>query len=61
MKADPGDEAARAAVHALSSGLKPAITAATAAGLDVCREACGGHGYAAVNRRAPGARGTFSV
>ena len=50
MKADPSDEAARAEVHALSSGLKPAITAATAAGLDVCREACGGHGYAAVNR-----------
>lgn len=50
MKTDPSDEAARAEVHALSSGLKPAITAATAAGLDVCREACGGHGYAAVNR-----------
>ena len=31
-------------------GLKPVVTWATASALDICREACGGHGYAAVNR-----------
>lgn len=37
-------------VHALSAGLKAYTTATTQAGLSTCREACGGHGYAAVNR-----------
>ncbi|OAY35867.1 acyl-coenzyme A oxidase 2, peroxisomal [Manihot esculenta] len=37
-------------VHALSSGLKAYVTSYTAKSLSVCREACGGHGYAAVNR-----------
>ncbi|KAL1215478.1 Acyl-coenzyme A oxidase 2, peroxisomal [Cardamine amara subsp. amara] len=37
-------------VHALSAGLKSYITSYTAKALSVCREACGGHGYAAVNR-----------
>lgn len=37
-------------VHALSAGLKAYTTHYTAAALSVCREACGGHGYAAVNR-----------
>ncbi|XP_051114816.1 acyl-coenzyme A oxidase 2, peroxisomal [Andrographis paniculata] len=37
-------------VHALSSGLKAYITSYTAKSLSICREACGGHGYAAVNR-----------
>ncbi|KAL5556350.1 hypothetical protein UlMin_038586 [Ulmus minor] len=37
-------------VHALSAGLKAYVTSYTAKSLSVCREACGGHGYAAVNR-----------
>jgi len=37
-------------VHALSAGLKAQVTAYTAQALSTCREACGGHGYAAVNR-----------
>lgn len=37
-------------VHALSAGLKAYTTAFTAGALSVCREACGGHGYAAINR-----------
>ena len=37
-------------VHALSAGLKAYTTRFTANALSVCREACGGHGYAAVNR-----------
>lgn len=37
-------------VHALSAGLKAYTTGYTAAALSVCRESCGGHGYAAVNR-----------
>ncbi|KAK2655814.1 hypothetical protein Ddye_008866 [Dipteronia dyeriana] len=37
-------------VHALSAGLKSYVTSYTAKSLSVCREACGGHGYAAVNR-----------
>lgn len=37
-------------VHALSAGLKALTTAFTAGALSVCRESCGGHGYAAVNR-----------
>ncbi|KGN53223.2 hypothetical protein Csa_014485 [Cucumis sativus] len=35
-------------VHALSAGLKAYITSYTAKSLSTCREACGGHGYAAV-------------
>lgn len=37
-------------VHSLSAGLKAYVTDYTATALSVCREACGGHGYAAVNR-----------
>ncbi|CAN1224900.1 Acyl-coenzyme A oxidase 2, peroxisomal [Linum perenne] len=37
-------------VHALSAGLKAYVTSYTARSLNVCRESCGGHGYAAVNR-----------
>eukprot|EP00195_Chlamydomonas_chlamydogama_P012817 CAMPEP_0202892802 /NCGR_PEP_ID=MMETSP1392-20130828/2490_1 /ASSEMBLY_ACC=CAM_ASM_000868 /TAXON_ID=225041 /ORGANISM="Chlamydomonas chlamydogama, Strain SAG 11-48b" /LENGTH=662 /DNA_ID=CAMNT_0049576893 /DNA_START=125 /DNA_END=2113 /DNA_ORIENTATION=+ len=37
-------------VHAISAGLKAYTTRYTANALSVCREACGGHGYAAVNR-----------
>lgn len=37
-------------VHALSAGLKAVVTSFTASALNTCREACGGHGYAAVNR-----------
>uniref|UniRef100_A0A2N9HKV1 Acyl-coenzyme A oxidase n=1 Tax=Fagus sylvatica TaxID=28930 RepID=A0A2N9HKV1_FAGSY len=37
-------------VHALSAGLKSYVTSYTAKSLSICREACGGHGYAAVNR-----------
>ncbi|XP_022929316.1 acyl-coenzyme A oxidase, peroxisomal [Cucurbita moschata] len=37
-------------VHALSAGLKAYITSYTAKSLSTCREACGGHGYAVVNR-----------
>lgn len=44
------DEDVVADVHALSAGLKSYITSYTAKSLSVCREACGGHGYAAVNR-----------
>lgn len=32
------------------SGLKAYVTNFTATSLSVCRECCGGHGYAAVNR-----------
>ncbi|KAF4400492.1 hypothetical protein CsatB_023782 [Cannabis sativa] len=44
------DEQLIADVHALSAGLKAYVTSYTAKSLSVCREACGGHGYAAVNR-----------
>eukprot|EP00891_Asterochloris_glomerata_P007525 jgi/Astpho2/7525/Aster-02090 len=37
-------------VHSLSAGLKAYTTSYTAAALSTCRECCGGHGYAAVNR-----------
>ncbi|GLC47166.1 hypothetical protein PLESTB_001388100 [Pleodorina starrii] len=37
-------------VHALSAGLKAYTTSYTQAALSTCREVCGGHGYAAVNR-----------
>ncbi|KAF5749818.1 acyl-coenzyme A oxidase 2 peroxisomal [Tripterygium wilfordii] len=37
-------------VHTLSAGLKAYVTSYTAKSLSICREACGGHGYAAVNR-----------
>ncbi|KAL1364880.1 acyl-coenzyme A oxidase 2, peroxisomal [Arachis hypogaea] len=44
------DDVLIADVHALSAGLKSYITSYTAKSLSTCREACGGHGYAAVNR-----------
>ncbi|WOG97365.1 hypothetical protein DCAR_0416705 [Daucus carota subsp. sativus] len=44
------DEELVADVHALSAGLKAYVTTYTAKSLSTCREACGGHGYAAVNR-----------
>lgn len=44
------DEALVADVHSLSAGLKAYATAYTNTALSVCRECCGGHGYAAVNR-----------
>lgn len=37
-------------VHALSAGLKAYVTWYTSAALNTCRESCGGHGFAAVNR-----------
>ncbi|EXB77539.1 Acyl-coenzyme A oxidase 2 [Morus notabilis] len=43
------DEQLVADVHALSAGLKAYVTSYTAKSLSICREACGGHGYAAVN------------
>eukprot|EP00245_Coleochaete_scutata_P005256 TRINITY_DN18686_c0_g1_i1.p1 TRINITY_DN18686_c0_g1~~TRINITY_DN18686_c0_g1_i1.p1 ORF type:complete len:686 (-),score=144.71 TRINITY_DN18686_c0_g1_i1:359-2416(-) len=44
------DERLVADVHALSAGLKAYISSYTARSLNTCRESCGGHGYAAVNR-----------
>ncbi|KAF1876241.1 hypothetical protein Lal_00006872 [Lupinus albus] len=44
------DEELVADVHALSAGLKAYVTSYTAKSLSICREACGGHGYASVNR-----------
>ncbi|XP_057970388.1 acyl-coenzyme A oxidase 2, peroxisomal [Malania oleifera] len=44
------DEQVTADVHALSAGLKAYVTAYTSKSLSICRESCGGHGYAAVNR-----------
>ncbi|KAL6653948.1 hypothetical protein ACP70R_007413 [Stipagrostis hirtigluma subsp. patula] len=43
------DEDVIADVHVLSSGLKAYITSYTAKSISICRESCGGHGYAAVN------------
>eukprot|EP00192_Tetraselmis_astigmatica_P008912 CAMPEP_0117673904 /NCGR_PEP_ID=MMETSP0804-20121206/14739_1 /TAXON_ID=1074897 /ORGANISM="Tetraselmis astigmatica, Strain CCMP880" /LENGTH=662 /DNA_ID=CAMNT_0005482709 /DNA_START=218 /DNA_END=2206 /DNA_ORIENTATION=+ len=37
-------------VHSLSAGLKAYASSFTASALNVCREACGGHGYSALNR-----------
>ncbi|XP_078440912.1 acyl-CoA oxidase 2 [Wolffia australiana] len=50
MRRKEGGEEVVGEVHALSAGLKAYVTAYTAKALSVCREACGGHGYAAVNR-----------
>ncbi|KAG5529424.1 hypothetical protein RHGRI_029971 [Rhododendron griersonianum] len=44
------DEEVVGDVHALSAGLKAYVTSYTAKSLSICRESCGGHGYAAVNR-----------
>ncbi|KAJ7956848.1 Acyl-coenzyme A oxidase [Quillaja saponaria] len=44
------DEQLVADVHSLSAGLKAYVTSYTAKSLSICRESCGGHGYAAVNR-----------
>ncbi|CAI5461813.1 unnamed protein product [Closterium sp. Yama58-4] len=44
------DEALVSEVHVLSAGLKAYVTSYTQAAISTCREACGGHGYAAVNR-----------
>eukprot|EP00270_Netrium_digitus_P019693 TRINITY_DN782_c0_g1_i1.p1 TRINITY_DN782_c0_g1~~TRINITY_DN782_c0_g1_i1.p1 ORF type:complete len:724 (-),score=161.70 TRINITY_DN782_c0_g1_i1:168-2216(-) len=44
------DDAVVADVHVLSAGLKSYITSYTQRALSTCRESCGGHGYAAVNR-----------
>ncbi|GBG72770.1 hypothetical protein CBR_g12338 [Chara braunii] len=44
------DDAQVADVHVLSAGLKAYVTSYTNRAISICREACGGHGYAAVNR-----------
>eukprot|EP01026_Neomeris_dumetosa_P052302 TRINITY_DN4623_c0_g1_i3.p1 TRINITY_DN4623_c0_g1~~TRINITY_DN4623_c0_g1_i3.p1 ORF type:complete len:734 (+),score=93.16 TRINITY_DN4623_c0_g1_i3:79-2202(+) len=44
------DQVLVAEVHSLSAGLKAYTTTYTARALSICRECCGGHGYAAVNR-----------
>jgi acyl-CoA oxidase len=44
------DEQLVADVHSLSAGLKAYTTNYTADALSICRECCGGHGYAAINR-----------
>lgn len=44
------DDAVVSDVHCLSAGLKAYVTSYTAKSISTCREACGGHGYAAVNR-----------
>ncbi|XP_078619508.1 peroxisomal acyl-coenzyme A oxidase 1-like [Branchiostoma floridae x Branchiostoma japonicum] len=42
---EKGDMSGLAELHALSAGLKSYTTAVAASGVDVCRMACGGHGY----------------
>uniref|UniRef100_A0ACD5XZ15 Uncharacterized protein n=1 Tax=Avena sativa TaxID=4498 RepID=A0ACD5XZ15_AVESA len=44
------DEDLIADVHVLASGLKSYITSYISKSISICRESCGGHGYAAVNR-----------
>lgn len=45
---EDGDrESAIAELHALTSGLKAYCTELVTAGIETCRRACGGHGYAA--------------
>lgn len=44
------DDQVVADVHTLSAGLKAYVTSYTAKSISICRESCGGHGYAAVNR-----------
>lgn len=44
------DEALVADTHSLSAGLKAYTTTYVNQAISVCRECCGGHGYAAVNR-----------
>ncbi|GAB4821751.1 hypothetical protein N2152v2_008797 [Parachlorella kessleri] len=44
------EEGLVADVHSLSAGLKAYTTTYVNQALSVCRECCGGHGYAAVNR-----------
>ena len=40
-----GDTTALPEVHATSAGLKALVTQLAAEGIEVCRLACGGHGY----------------
>lgn len=47
------NEELTADVHSLSAGLKAYTTAFTNTALSVCRECCGGHGYAAGERNFP--------
>ncbi|XP_066266325.1 peroxisomal acyl-coenzyme A oxidase 1-like [Branchiostoma lanceolatum] len=42
---EKGDMSGLAELHALSAGLKSYTTAVMSGGIDVCRMACGGHGY----------------
>ena len=42
-----GESRRLAEVHALSSGLKACSTWDCLAGIEECREVCGGHGYSA--------------
>jgi len=44
------DEVLVADVHSLSAGLKAYTTTYVNTSISTCRECCGGHGYAAVNR-----------
>lgn len=40
-----GDFSSLAELHATTAGLKSFVTARVLSGIDVCRKACGGHGY----------------